>query len=231
LLRLKMVRPWTFPFQGMLFFLTHPSLWCRCLYGLLVMLIIAIASLVGFSFLIGPTAHALIRAHCPAGLAWTVAVILMLIESALAVVILGLILMPLLQDLLFDDVLRLRGLEHALLKPAELHLRNTIMRAASAGLLFGLCQVLILILTIPIHAIVIVGSIIVLAINGYMLSWGYMIHYLVEIRGMSFHQTRHWVYLNRSSYISFGSVAFALEMIPLFNVLFMFTNAIGAGLW
>ncbi|KAJ1656917.1 hypothetical protein IWQ61_003598 [Dispira simplex] len=194
------------------------------------MLLISIASLVGFSFVISPTAHALIRANCPEGLAWVVAVILMLIESALAVIIMGLVLMPFLQDSLFDQVLRLRGLEQAILKPAEQQ-RNVIFRAIGAGILFGLFQVLVLLLTIPVHALVIVGTVLVVIINGVILAWGYMLHYLIELRGMSFGQSRRWVLLNRKSYMSFGTVAFLLELIPLFNIIFMFTNAVGAALW
>ncbi|KAJ1955891.1 hypothetical protein IWQ62_005426 [Dispira parvispora] len=222
-------KPSSFPLRGILFFLTHPSLWYRCICGLFIMLLISIASLVGFSFAISPTAHALVRANCPEGLAWVVAVILMLIESALAVIIMGLILMPFLQDALFDQVLRLRGLEQAILKPAEQH--NMLFRAIGAGILFGLFQVLVLLLTLPVHAIVIVGSILVVMINGIILAWGYMLHYLIELRGMSFGQSRHWVSLNRKSYMSFGTVAFLLELIPLFNIMFMFTNAVGAALW
>ncbi|KAJ1977102.1 hypothetical protein H4R35_002429 [Dimargaris xerosporica] len=225
-----MLRPTLYPLQGIMFFLVHPSLWCRCLCGLLVMLLIAIASLVGYSFLISPTAHALIDANCPAGLAWVVAVILMLLESSLTVIILGLLLMPLLQDTLFDDVLRIRGLGESLLKASAVY-RYTAIRGIAAGLTFAMVQILVLLLTIPINAIVIVGSILALAINGILLAWSYVLHYHIEVRNMSFRQSRHWIRLNWREFAGFGMVAFALELIPLFNVVFMFTNPVGAGLW
>jgi hypothetical protein len=36
---------------------------------------------------------------------------------------------------------------------------------------------------------------------------------------------------HKGNYISFGSIAFALEMIPIFNILFIWTNVVAAGLW
>ncbi|KAJ1927337.1 hypothetical protein IWQ60_003007 [Tieghemiomyces parasiticus] len=225
-----MLKPSTYPIRGIGFLAAHPSIWCRCFCGLLAMLTIAIASLVGFSFLISTTAHALIRVNCPAGLAWTVAVVAMFIESALAVIILGLILMPVLQDTLFDDVLRLRGLENVLLNPAAQQ-RHAWARGIAAGILFGLFQVLVLLLSLPLNAIPIAGTVLAAAINGIILAWGYHLHYLVELRGMTFRQSRRWVSLNRSKYMGFGVTAFLLELVPLLNVVFMLTNAIGSALW
>lgn len=36
---------------------------------------------------------------------------------------------------------------------------------------------------------------------------------------------------NRSTYVSFGAIAFGLEIIPVLNILFVWTNVVGAGLW
>jgi len=56
-------------------------------------------------------------------------------------------------------------------------------------------------------------------------------HYDVEIRYISVLQSRKEAWARRQEYTSFGSAAFALEMIPLANLLFMWTNIVGAALW
>lgn len=63
------------------------------------------------------------------------------------------------------------------------------------------------------------------------ISWGHHIHYDLEFRGFSVSESRRYAWKNRSSYCSFGAVAVALELVPLFNLLFMWTNVVGAALW
>lgn len=62
-------------------------------------------------------------------------------------------------------------------------------------------------------------------------SWGHHIHYDLEFRGLSVSQSRRLAWKHRSAYCQFGTVAVALELIPLFNLLFMWTNVVGAALY
>lgn len=62
-------------------------------------------------------------------------------------------------------------------------------------------------------------------------SWGQHIHYDLEFRGFSVSESRRFAWANRGAYCSFGVVACALELVPLFNLLFMWTNVVGAALW
>lgn len=53
----------------------------------------------------------------------------------------------------------------------------------------------------------------------------------MEFRGLSVSQSRRLAWKHRSAYCQFGTVAVALELIPLFNLLFMWTNVVGAALY
>jgi hypothetical protein len=43
--------------------------------------------------------------------------------------------------------------------------------------------------------------------------------------------SRSFAWRHRSAYSQFGTVAVALELVPLFNLLFMWTNVVGAALY
>lgn len=62
-------------------------------------------------------------------------------------------------------------------------------------------------------------------------SWGHHIHYDLEFRGWSVAESRRYAWKRKSDYAHFGAVAVGLELVPIFNLLFMWTNAVGAALW
>jgi uncharacterized protein involved in cysteine biosynthesis len=53
----------------------------------------------------------------------------------------------------------------------------------------------------------------------------------LEFRGFSVQDSRAFAWRHRSAYCNFGTVAVALELVPLFNLLFMWTNVVGAALY
>ncbi|KAK9722199.1 hypothetical protein K7432_002831 [Basidiobolus ranarum] len=224
----------SYPIQGVLFFVAHPSLWGKCLHGILFLAIVSVVSLIGFGFVIPPTAHALIRVNCPSGLAWFVAVVFMLIETFLVLFLCYILFLPLVLDRLFDAVLKLRGLGNHV--PAN---RGYLRRIGFAGLryvryrLFGelLVELPTLILTLPLNVVPGLGTGLYCYLNGLFLTWGYMLHYHVEILGLNLSQSRELVMKNRMDYTTFGAVALALQLVPLGNFIFMFTNVVGCALW
>ncbi|KAF9336777.1 hypothetical protein BG006_007425 [Podila minutissima] len=68
-------------------------------------------------------------------------------------------------------------------------------------------------------------------INGWVLTFGLRFHYDAEIRNISVLQSRKEAWARRSDFTKFGSVAVGLELIPLANLLFLWTNIVGAALW
>lgn len=65
----------------------------------------------------------------------------------------------------------------------------------------------------------------------FICSWGHHLHYDLEFRGFSVSDSRSFAWRHKADYCNFGVVAVALEIIPLFNLIFMWTNVVGAALY
>ncbi|KAJ9055163.1 hypothetical protein DSO57_1007075 [Entomophthora muscae] len=217
-----------YPLEGIKFFLFHPSLWKKCFCGLVIMVIVALGSLVGFSFLISPTSNLLKNHGWPGWLAIIMCILFMIVESALFTIIFSLIFLPILQDQIFAHTIKLKGYKESILdRPAQ----GMGWKIFIGSIAYALIQVLTMLLTIPLHLIPVFGTITYCYVNGLVFAWGLRLSDLMPFRGLSFTQTRHHVLKNKWEYMSFGSVAFALEMIPFLNWIFIFTNVVGAALW
>ncbi|KAG1471885.1 hypothetical protein G6F56_001860 [Rhizopus delemar] len=222
--------PSIYPITGIIFFVTHPQLWLKTLCPFLLTFAFGLVSLIlSFVYLLPLQAHALITAHCPVWLAWTVSVIFVLIESALMDLIFFAILMPIFQDALFDATLRAKGLDRIF--DTRIHVSGLVLccRGISSGL--AMVWLLVLAQVTPLHLIPVVGTCIACYINGWVACWGHHIHYDLEFRGLNVNQSRRYAWENHAAYCQFGAVAVALELIPLFNLLFMWTNVVGAALY
>ncbi|KAI8885157.1 hypothetical protein K501DRAFT_284472 [Backusella circina FSU 941] len=228
--------PSIYPVKGITFFLTHPQLWLKTLCPFLLTLIAGILSLVlSFVYLLPLQAHALINARCPVWLAWLVSVIFVLLESAVFDLLFFAIVVPFFQDALFDATLRAAGLERMFKTRVPVSGLKLCCRGISSGIslvwLLVLAQIIILIITAPLHLIPVLGTFVACYINGWIACWGHHIHYDLEFRGFSVGDSRAFAWRHRSAYCNFGTVAVALEIVPLFNLLFMWTNVVGAALY
>ncbi|CAH1756818.1 3555_t:CDS:2 [Entrophospora sp. SA101] len=190
--------PSTYPLKGIYFFFSNWILVRRVIVILIITLLASLVTLgLVFGFLLKLQAHALIFANCPAWIAWIVSVIFCLLENAL-----------------FDDVLRLRGLNHVLERkgrPSDL--------------------IITLLITMPLHLFPVIGTFLYCYLNGWIMTWGHQIHYHLEIKHWSVNQSRKFAWRNREDYIQFGAIAVALELIPILNLVFFWTNVVGAALW
>ncbi|KAG0255578.1 hypothetical protein BG011_005056 [Mortierella polycephala] len=211
--------------------LGHPSLFKHLICPILLTIIWGIAVFIfGFAYLLKIQAHALIRANCPAAVAWIVCIIFVLLEVGVLSILFYLIILPIYQDGLFDRVLKLRGFRHVLKKNEGNDLIKC-MRGVSGGLWILLFQILVLIITLPVNLIPILGQMIFATVNGWVLTFSLRFHYDAEIRDISVLQSRREAWQRRSEYTGFGAIAVGLEMIPLANILFVWTNIVGAALW
>jgi uncharacterized protein involved in cysteine biosynthesis len=167
--------------------------------------------------------------RCPHWLSIITAIVFYLIEISIATILCCLILMPLVMDELFDEVLKVRGLKEYVVdrpKPPGATWRITI-----GSILYALVQLFFMIVTIPLNLIPVFGTVLYCYINGFIFAWGYMIHDHIDFRGMDFKQSWDYTMDQKAKYLAFGAVSYGLSMIPLANWLFMFTCAVGAGLW
>ncbi|CAO3643473.1 unnamed protein product [Mucor hiemalis] len=231
-----MAPPYTYPVAGIVFFVAHPQLWVKTICPFLLTLIFGLIWLIlSFVYLLPLQAHALIVAKCPVWLAWTVSVIFVLLESAVFDLIFFAILLPIFQDALFDATLKARGLERMFANCVPVNGMRLCCRGVSSGLalvwLLIIAQILILIITAPLHLIPFVGTFVACYINGWVACWGHHLHYDLEFRGFSVSDSRSFAWRHKSQYCQFGVVAVALEIVPLFNLIFMWTNVVGAALY
>ncbi|KAI9599133.1 etoposide-induced protein 2.4-domain-containing protein [Syncephalis fuscata] len=218
----------SYPIQGIAYFLVHPALWAKCFCAFFIALVVALGSLAG-SFTAMPfIAHALIRANCPSGLAWTVSVVVALLMSALILLIAVLIIIPALAESMVDYVWHDKGLP--LSDRPDACCRGC---AADCGLCCtqSIISIILLIITFPLNAIPIAGTMVFCYVNGWMYAWEKQTRYHVEVKGWDFKQSRAYAVRHWRAYAGFGMVCYFLQLIPIANIFFSFTNAVGAALW
>ncbi|KAG9290771.1 hypothetical protein G9A89_011734 [Geosiphon pyriformis] len=231
----------SYPLQGIFYFLSNWSLIRKILGILFITLVVALLSIgLTFAFLLRLQANGLTDIGCPSWLSWIIAVILCLLESVVFTIIFYLVATPLWQDALFDQVLRLKGLSKVL-DERERQVSNVTIcfRGICAGITFAFFQIyalifaeiLLLIITAPLHFIPVIGTFVYCYLNGWVMTWGHQLHYHIEIKEWSLKESRKFAWKNRHDYLMFGTVAVALELIPIANFLFIWTNVVGAALW
>lgn len=90
---------------------------------------------------------------------------------------------------------------------------------------------ILLILTAPLQLVPILGNFVACYINGFPTAWSHRLHYDIELRGYKVSESYQHAKNNKWKYANFGAVAFALEIIPVFNIFFVWTNIVATGLW
>ncbi|KAF9206508.1 hypothetical protein BGZ49_002325 [Haplosporangium sp. Z 27] len=228
---MALIIPSSYPVQGIFYMLRHPTLLKNIICPILLTILWGIAILIfGLAYLLKLQAHALIAVKCPAAVAWIVCLIFVLLEVGVLSLLFYLIILPIYQDGLFDRVLKLRGLKHVL-KQNEGNDMAKCMRGVHGGLWILFLQIVVLILTFPINLVPVLGQMAFFGINGWILTFGLRFHYDVEIRNISVMQSRREGWQRKDEYMGFGAVAVGFEMIPIANILFVWTNIVGSALW
>ncbi|KAG0369936.1 hypothetical protein BGX24_002231 [Mortierella sp. AD032] len=225
-----------YPLKGITYFLSNPGLWPRVIIPFLILAVITITLLIlAFVYLLPLQVDFFTEHSWPSWLAYTLSVILTLIEAALGALIAYLALMPLWEDALFDAVLRSRKLGYII------DAAHGDYRSCLQGVLGGLYiiafqsvvlltfQIVSLVVLLPLHAVPVVGTIVYCYLNGWVLSFSKRIHYDVEICKLGVNQSRKYAWKHRAEFCEFGAVL--LEMTPVLNLLFFWTNVVGAALW
>ncbi|KAI8099785.1 uncharacterized protein BX664DRAFT_322113 [Halteromyces radiatus] len=226
-----------YPLKGFIFFIQHPKeLWLKTLLPLLLTLGFGIVSLVvAIVYLLPWQVHSLEQAHWPSWIAWFVAIILVILESAIFDILCYAILLPFFQDAVFDATLQARGLLDRISIEQTDPIWIKCGRSLSSSIIFiffvVLARVLVLIITLPLNLIPIIGTILTCYINGFPACWGLTIHHDLELRGMKVRQSLRGAWSHRLAYINFGALQTFLELIPIANLIFMWTNIVGAALW
>ncbi|CAG8499035.1 28744_t:CDS:2 [Dentiscutata erythropus] len=221
-----------YPIKGIFYFLSHWSLVREVLLVILLTVVVSIFIIsLTFVVLLGLQAGLFTLLFIPPPFSFILAFILCIIESVVFIFIFYLVATPQWQDELFDNVLRLKGLGSVLDKPRHTDRFVLLFRGIGFGIELTFFQVLTLIITIPINAIPVAGTVLYCIINGWQFTWGHQIHYHMLVREYTVKQSREFAWKDRYDYIAFGSVGMALQLIPVANFIFFWTTIVGAALW
>jgi uncharacterized protein involved in cysteine biosynthesis len=163
--------------------------------------------------------------HMPSGWAWTLSIILVVIESAVATLLVGLIyLQAFALDDIFDKVMAQNGHDLTLNQPSHGFVRGFYR------VLHPILYLLMTLCALPINLIPIIGQFLFLICCAYFVSWGCHLHYF-DLKGMTWSESKQYIQRHWSEYFQFGYVGGMLEAIPVAGLFFMMTNVIGAALW
>jgi len=223
-----------YPIAGIYYILRHPHLWKpirKPLFYSLVLSVFVTTSLFAFTYL--PQAAVLALFNGP--LAFATAVPLVLGESATLVLFIARAfwLAPAL-DHVFDGVLLDQGMTSLVEQGREIQgqgkartVGKSLMAPLNRFSKEGLVRYL---LSLPLNAIPVVGTVFFLFYNGSKSGPNYHERYF-QLKHFNAQQKKDFIKNKRGSYTAFGTAAMALNLVPAISILFAFSNAAGAALW
>ncbi|KAJ9314646.1 hypothetical protein DTO271D3_5146 [Paecilomyces variotii] len=227
---------WLYPFRGIIYFLTHRSLWQPLLSRIVPTITLGL-SITSAMFFFTYVPQAAMLAFTSGPLAPISAALLVLSESSTITSALSrsLLLQEALVDT-FDGTLLSRG-QAALVANTRQLKSGSIDPIYRLGKLikkpfarFSPRALIRSVLYLPLNFIPVVGSIAYILIQGKKL--GPVAHErYFQMKGWNARQKEEWVEKNKAAYTSFGVAAFVLEMIPFASLAFAYTNTVGAAIW
>ncbi|EXJ64330.1 hypothetical protein A1O7_00666 [Cladophialophora yegresii CBS 114405] len=228
-------RAYLYPLKGIFYFLSHKDLWKPLTAKLAPTLTLSIG-VTTFMFLIAYVPQVAIMAFTSGPVAAISAALLTLSESSTLINLFSRTF--LIEDALvdtFDGTLLSR--ECTNLVEGGRQIRAGGDNIARLGKLvkrpfakFTPNAIIRYVLYLPLNFIPIVGTAIFIALQGKRAGPAAHTRYF-QLKEWSKSKREAHIEYHRGGYTAFGVVAFVLEMIPFANLLFAFTNTVGAALW
>ncbi|KAI9904121.1 hypothetical protein N3K66_000650 [Trichothecium roseum] len=228
-------RSFLYPIKGIVYFMSHRSLWSPFFSRLgpyITLYISVVAGMFAFTYL--PQLAILVFVNGP--LAVFTTVLLILNESATIVNMISR--SYLLQDALldtFDGTLLSRGATGVVSEGRELKSGSDPISKLGKALKspfdkFSIKSIVRYFMYLPLNFIPIVGTIIFIFIQAR--GRGKRVHdRYFQLKKMSNSQKQDWIARHTGPYTAFGLLATLLEMVPLASMFFTYTNTVGAALW
>ena len=249
-----------YPIRGLLYFLFHPTLFKSCVDLVLRLLLISLAVLVVLWITTYRLQFLALSLLFGTGFLGRCAVLLALLaEAIIPVYVFSERFIRAVRNRLFDTVLRQQGISHltALSTKEKISLRTSnaederleqkcrqkwgllwrLGRYVAATFLqpsateSSIRQYVRMACTLPVTSLMPIGPLVYAYLNGFGSAATLMDHYLLQ-KAVSKPADREAIYqANRTQFRMFGAVVFALNLVPIANWLFLFTNTVGAALW
>ncbi len=177
--------PYTYPFRGIYYLISHPRLWNHIFCGLLIMIIASIIfSILLFVFAFPAQAHGLSE-YMELWLSWIISFILTLFEIGTSVLIFSSLFLAYYMDVIFDAVWRQETM--GINEGESRRLSSTSFSCIKSFFILIIFRVFLLVITSPLNLIPILGTILYIYINGYYYGWSLHCRYF-DILGLTFAQ-------------------------------------------
>jgi len=224
-----------YPLKGIYYFITHKELW-RPLKAKLTPTLTLSVGITTLMFLVAYVPQAAIMAFTSGPVAAVSAALLTLSESSTLINLLSRTF--LIEDALvdtFDGTLLSRDCTNLVEEGRQVKAGgDSIARLGkllkSPFAKFTPNAIIRYVLYLPLNFIPVVGTIIFIILQGKRVGPAGHARYF-QLKEWSKRQREVHIEENRGGYTSFGVAAFLLEMIPFANLIFTFTNTVGAALW
>lgn len=230
--------PWKYPFDGLVYLLTTPSLWKPIFCGVLLVLCLSLFIFIALFVWIFPLQTDVFHHSMAEWLSILLSLILTLFEFSLVVLIVSCLFLT----------FRLKKI-YRLIWTREFGAETPPIRISAVHSFFCLIlfRVFLFLLTFPLNLIPVLGTLLFLYLNGFYYAWSLHYPYFHSI-GLSFQQGssllvsldrpvcfsstgKDYVERNEVSYRQFGTMSVLLEMIPIVNLISPISNLIGSVLW
>jgi len=228
---------YVYPFRGILFFLTHKSLWKPLLKKLTPTLGLGLG-VTSFMFFFTYLPQLAICFFTSGPLAAFTTILLVLSESSTLTMVLSKAL--LIEDSLidtFDGTLIARGQAALVERQRQVKANKAGDAIARLGKLAGKpfakftpTAIIRYFMYLPLNLIPVVGTVMFVLLQGKKYGPAAHARYF-NLKGMTKSQVADWTSERAGAYTGFGIPATLLETVPIAGIFFAFTNTCGAALW
>ncbi|KAI5464507.1 hypothetical protein BGZ63DRAFT_350302 [Mariannaea sp. PMI_226] len=224
-----------YPFKGIIYFLTHRTLWKPFLSKVGPYMALSTGVIVGmFTLTYIPQLAILVFVDGPLAVFSTILLVLNESSTIINLASRSWLVQEALLDT-FDGTLVARNRTDILAEGREIKSGSDPMARLGRVLKnpfakFSPKAIVRYIMYLPLNAIPVVGTVIFIAIQGRNRGKGVHGRYF-QLKQWSAPRQSDWLTDNVGPYTAFGLVATLLEMVPFASVFFMFTNTVGAALW
>ncbi|KAF5386930.1 hypothetical protein D9615_001715 [Tricholomella constricta] len=227
---------WSYPLLGIVYFVSHPSLY-RAVAPIIIKCIISALGITIGLFVFTYIPQVAFCALFSGPFAFITAAVMVLGEAyAIILVLSKLLFVGQAQDEIFDAVLLQQGNEQLVSRGREVRSSSGIKKLGKSITLakplsrFSMKGILRYIISLPLNSLPIVGTIMFFLYNGVEAGPGFHTRYF-QLKGFDASTRQSFVEKRRGAYTAFGATALALNVVPIIGLAFGFTSTVGAALW
>eukprot|EP00667_Euglena_gracilis_P013853 EG_transcript_14314 len=214
-----------YPLRGLLHFLAHPAMWCPVLLAVAVLVVLLLVSFpLLLTFAWRPQADFVASIGVNAVLSYILSVVLIIVETCLLLLIATGVLLASIQDRLFEQTL----LQNGVSIPGFSSI--SVRRSLATTLWHAALNCVAFVLALPLNLIPGVGPLVFCLAMAVPVSWELHALYF-DANAFPVGGQFKFVRSRLSEYVAFGLVAQLLALVPVLNLITLFTNSIGAALW